>query len=501
MVRSGSRRTGYMALLAAWTFGGCGADVSHSPLDEVVSALVTVSSDEVPRPRVLTDLDESADRWVELAPLAGVVSAWPTSSGGMLLESSEGVWSLSGQLSLAEAPLPEFPGRVHDVAAIGNDAFLVATQSGLQAVGPSGAFASPLQSALGAAHVRQLCGGHDAVWMTSDLGLHRWAEDQIQTVQIPGIETRDARIASGEWQAGTPAIWIASEGRIAALVSPGMGFQAHVEREGHPVEALRTDSMGHVWTLAGGRVHERDPQGIWRLLQFQGPVTGLEAHPLAAGVWIRLSDGSLIHGLEGAFRVITDVPPGAVATCDDLGNAWILGEDLHRVVPGRPATLSGVKEGGVIHGPAEVGLTVAFAELVGFVDALVGTQAVPVEASDDGWVIALDPESLGLGEHSLEVTVGFTDAAPDSHVSLEFTVEAPPTWSEDIQPIYQSSCSPCHSSSYSVHPLDSPEMWVEEIDSILWLISRGLMPEKPYAPLTGEQVILVEAWSVAGFPE
>jgi hypothetical protein len=33
------------------------------------------------------------------------------------------------------------------------------------------------------------------------------------------------------------------------------------------------------------------------------------------------------------------------------------------------------------------------------------------------------------------------------------------------------------------------------------MVSHGLMPEKPYAPLTEWQVSLIEAWADAEFPE
>jgi len=480
---------------------GCGGDEPIHAVEHVASALVTSASDEVPRPLMANNLEESGDRWVESVGLDDVGDVWSVDGGSMLVETLSGVWSLSAELGVGQTTIAGFPGRVHAVASVDAETVLVASGEGLHAVGGQEAVVSPVEEALGGARVRALSVAGGAVWMTSDLGLHRWVEGQVQTVVVPGFDAADAKLVHGPLLGGIPALWIASEGRIAALVESGTGLQTQLVREGHPVETLAADGSGNVWTLAGGRVHQRDPDGIWRLLKLDDSVEALASHPNAAGVWMRLDNGVVVHGSKGVFRIVTDLPDGALAAVDDEGNAWILGDLLHRVVPGRPATLTGLAEGGVIYGESALVLDVAFAAQVASVAAVVGVHALEVEDLGEQWQIALDPASLGEGAHVLDVTVVFADDAPDSHASLAFVVAAPPTWSQDIQPIYQASCSPCHSSSYSSHPLDSPEQWVEEIDSILWMVSHGLMPEKPYAPLTEWQVSLIEAWADAEFPE
>jgi len=489
------------SLVAAWLVSGCGVDAPSPWEASVVSALVVSASDEAPRPLDLKELEESGDRQVDPVDLSGVSGVWSLRDGVALVEASEGVWRVAADLSLGDAPIPGFPGRVHEVAPLEEGMFLVASGDGLHVGDALGAQLSPVEAALEGASVHAVSVSEVAVWMTSDKGLHRWADGQIQTLELPGIDCRDAQIVHGPPLHGKPALWIASEGRVAGLVQAVSGFQAEIVREGHPVDRMVADGEGHLWTLAGGRLHRREPSGVWRLLRLDAAVAEVRANPGASPVWIQLADGGIVQGSAGAFRVLVDLPAGALSAADDEGNAWLWGDALHRVVPGRPITLSGIGEGALVYSAMTVRVDVAFADQVESLEARVGDQGLPVEDFDGHWEVTLDPAITGFGPQVLEVTASFADGAPDSQATLGFVAEEPPTWGEDVQPIYQASCSPCHSSSYSVHPLDSPELWANEIDSILWMVSRGLMPEKPYSPLTSEEVALVEAWADAGFPE
>ena len=74
------------------------------------------------------------------------------------------------------------------------------------------------------------------------------------------------------------------------------------------------------------------------------------------------------------------------------------------------------------------------------------------------------------------------------------------TWSEDISPIFERSCSTCHDDRGGAQRLDEPERWVGIIDDIILVIESQSMPIG-LPPLTSDEVNLVRRWRGDGFPQ
>jgi hypothetical protein len=92
--------------------------------------------------------------------------------------------------------------------------------------------------------------------------------------------------------------------------------------------------------------------------------------------------------------------------------------------------------------------------------------------------------------------------------SKKTVAAAVPTFSKDVMPIMQASCTPCHfPPDGHKEPLNTLAAVKENIDHVLERVKlpkddRRFMPMMGKKPaLTPEQIILLEQWKAAGMPE
>jgi len=123
----------------------------------------------------------------------------------------------------------------------------------------------------------------------------------------------------------------------------------------------------------------------------------------------------------------------------------------------------------------------------------------PLETAIDGEFLGVDNKGRALVRYEDAL---WAIAIKDVSSAL---IEDPPTWSEDVEPIFIESCAPCHGKGSYAHPLYEPEQWIDEIDNIILMVTEpAWQPQMPLAPYSALDNVAVQAilnWRDAGFPE
>jgi uncharacterized membrane protein len=106
----------------------------------------------------------------------------------------------------------------------------------------------------------------------------------------------------------------------------------------------------------------------------------------------------------------------------------------------------------------------------------------------------------------LTVLASYSDREEAIESTLTFVVGpfVPPTWTDDIRPIFLEHCQRCHDSGGALTagvdlPLDSGEQWQINIEDILRLVEDGTMPSEDDEALSDEEVQTIRAWRIGGF--
>jgi len=191
---------------------------------------------------------------------------------------------------------------------------------------------------------------------------------------------------------------------------------------------------------------------------------------------------------------VTDLPAEDLAV-DGAGILWVLsGGDLFRRAPDgtwqwrtfdEPVT-------GIVS-TAGKGLWFTVGELLWHHE---GGSFGPTESGFEGTLLGGDAEGRALvtrDDGLWRLVVGDEPLPPPV---------VPPTWSDDIEPLYVTSCSLCHSPTGSANlKLYEREHWEVEIEKILTMVSLGSMPLPPIPLLDSVEIQMIENWKSIGFPE
>lgn len=382
---------------------------------------------------------------------------------------------------------------------------LVAGTKGVYVVQGSTLAKSPLSAALGKTTLV-----HDMVttpagdlWIATIKGLYRWRGEALAPV-VPGeLPDRDALLAWGPPHEGEPALWVAADGAIYAIVESTDGaLSTWPERDALPVTALAADGEGALWAVSeGGAVHRRAPDGAWRSIPLPDTALALASPPASKALWI-LGAAGLYRVEGGVLRAADDVTKGATLLgAGTDGSALLAGpQGLYRVHPGHLVTVGGLVEGQTV---GATQLVTIHPTPPGSVDTVTAdVDGAPLTVETDPWQVTISPAALGDGPHTLSVSVTWQEGEPAA-ASVAFMVESLPipTWSGDIQPLYADRCAKCHAAAVTKTPLDTYEVWVARIDEILVNVGNGNMPLPPNPPLTTQEIGSIAAWRDAAFPE
>ncbi|MCA9555663.1 MAG: cytochrome c, partial [Myxococcales bacterium] len=305
-------------------------------------------------------------------------------------------------------------------------------------------------------------------------------------------------MTSGAPVAGVEALWLACQGSVYGLVPNGDQLQGHPQPQVSDVVSLAADGKGALWIVNGsGGVWSRSKDGAWRPHDFATGVLRVAAAQQAEEVWFETMDGLWVYD-QAEFRPVLGVS-GTLLAALDPGRALISSaQGTLRIATRRRVDLVGLDDGALLSAPTEVLIYPLEPAAVVSVTASVDEQPIAVQA---GLRILLDPADLADGTHTLTVTADY--GAEQVQASLRFSRYAgpPPTWLDDVQPLFTARCALCHGAQGSARRLDSATIWAEQIDSILDNVRTGRMPLPPNPSLTPEEVARVEGWAAAGFPE
>ncbi len=408
-------------------------------------------------------------------------------------------------------------GAVRSVATTGA-VTLVVGESGVLAIENGALFRVPIEPMLEAMEVRSLAPlpradapGELDFLIATDTGLFVVEDEAATPVLSSGEPLVVTHLAARPSVNDVSSAWAADdEGLVRITLAEDAGDPPTLSRLARlgEIEALASDDEGRPWWVEDGALYSltRDQRVILRVLPMAAGLTpsGITSITTEGELWIHASDesgdrGALFHFDGHAFRAVSGAIDGMTIRC--ATGSECLGFDgtgeMARIAVRHDASIEGVLEGATLHEAASVSVVTDASERVSEVRADVSGTNVSI----DGDTITIDPVAIGFGPRTLSVTIAWSDGTLPRTVRRSFVMEAPATWVDDIQPLYQAQCSDCHGAAGpSARRLDAREGWMREIDRILPAIQGGAMPlGRPRLPEAS--VALVRTWAAAGFPE
>ncbi len=369
-------------------------------------------------------------------------------------------------------------------------------------VTPEGLVESPLAHQV---DTTQLLGVHvlgAEVWLHMVDRLVRLSGGRARDVVVGGVTLEDAKVMVGGLFQDAPAVWLLSGGTLYAVQSTQDGVGAWRVRGDLTAQDLAVDAVGNVMLRdAAGDLHLRAPDGSWHWIRLDAPVETVAGAQQSQEIWLQVAGVWRIWS-EGRFRAVSTIPTGTLAGLGPDGWALFTSQDSLAVARVRSrVTLSGVPSDGVLLEAVTVG--------VGGEDAA-DIRRVKMQVDDNpeqdvllpNPSFILNPNALGVGSHTVRVTVGFRAEALSATARARVNVVEvrDPTWTLDIQPLFQERCNRCHGTRGSAHRMETSAIWQEEITDIMAALRAGRMPLNSNA-LSAGQIALIEQWATVGFPE
>lgn len=420
-----------------------------------------------------------------------VTATAPLADGRLVAGGPDGVLLIDGSIP---SPLGVEPGALRAAALVDGE-LLVAGEAGLFALVEGALLPSPLGALL--RDVTALHATADgALWLVDADGLHVWRDGELSAVTPATMRDASGPAATGRW-ADASALWLADDAALYAIGFGAEGLQAWAVDAEAPIDAVAVNDEGGVWLAAAGALWHLGADGDWRAFVLPFAVTGLAASSAAPDVWIDAA-GSLWQYREGRFRPIEGVGGygGLVAEVD--GSVLLYGEQgLHRVRPGRFVALVGVTPGAIVDRELTLVIEPTRPDQVTTVEQRLDGGA-PAAVDGPPWQLTLSPLTVADGPHTLRVAVTYDDGER-IEAEVAFRVQGPPTWQDDIQPIFIEHCEQCHGPRGGAHLMAEMEIWVDEIDDLIDAIVGNRMPLPPNPAVRADQLELIRRWRDTGF--
>ena len=172
---------------------------------------------------------------------------------------------------------------------------------------------------------------------------------------------------------------------------------------------------------------------------------------------------------------------------------------LQRASTTRPLVVVGLDPGMVVgRATAVTLLPTAPAAVTSLTARLVDPSGgeVPLDVVDG--TVLVDPEGLAAGPWTFHAEAVYDGRVSTAEVPVFLGAAFEPTWTDDIEPIYQNDCALCHDGAAST-VLETPEDWERVIEEVIYNVEVGNMPLGG-TPLPDVEVVIIEAWRDAGFP-
>ncbi|MEE2902601.1 MAG: Ig-like domain-containing protein [Myxococcota bacterium] len=354
--------------------------------------------------------------------------------------------------------------------------------------------------------------GKKDVWITTDSAVFLWREEQAIQLDFGPLAAGPKHLRFGAPWNTSAATWLGTSNGVDALVETGTVTTRYQSLVAYPVDNLVIDFEGTVWVLTSGRLFSRDWDNNWVEHLGLGTVLAIAGHRDSKQLWLMTKRMGLWSHRGGNFQPAEWSDNGLSLDSLDLEKLvfsglregqLIVGDHLNRyvVTPGRFLNLEGLEDGSLLTSTVSFDVRVSEPQTVDEIQVFLDGQPLSPASSPSNFSIS--PAGLADGSHEISVNVSYLDGAPDSRLVVRFSVysENPPTWVNDIFPIFQNDCEVCHGLRGSARLLSTPDLWRSDIDIILDVVRKGTMPLPPSPPLSEGEIIQIEGWKAAGYLE
>ena len=429
------------------------------------------------------------------------VGALPLVGGGWLLNSAEGpVLLTDGQ---DPRPLGLAPGTVHAAAWV-EQGVLMAGTGGMTVATADEVVVSPLGAWLNAQEVVGLYADGARVWVVRQSGASVLADGVLADLDLPGFVAPVDDHGFGPAVDGTAALWLRAGNVVWAVGSTQGQVQAWRVRDDLELRGMALEGAVSVVLLESrGDVHVRGVDQSWEWFSAPVSIESVGGSGVGSEALLRTVTGPMYFA-EGAFRPLTGVVESQLLAHGSLGRILVADANgVTELAARRSVTLVGLPEDGTLTGP--VALTLQPQNPQDVRRAFFKLDNEPeVELTLPDPQVLLNPNQLGLGQHRFLVRVRYAGGVLSAQAAGMVTVLSlhTPTWAQDVAALFQSRCDRCHGvgPGRNAHTMNTAQAWQDEIDSILEAVRAGRMPLN--APsLSQAEILLLEEWKAAGFPE
>jgi hypothetical protein len=488
-------------------------EVKRASLLPFLSLLVVSACAVVPAPLAPEPIREGGalDAHIESLDTVGSGFALGLNNYGLIYGDKEGLF-VQPPGATDPIALGTTLGQPKSATELSDSSVLLLGSEGLFLLSEGLLTPSPLQTAIASLGVEAIVAtpgeAGDDLWLMADHATYVWSEGLLYTVEPSGLTLPTRRAAWGSPVDGKQALWIESEGALYSIRFDDGLVAAQLHRASTVISAMAVDGYETLWMAADGDLFRRWPDDRWEWFSTPFAPSAMASVSGSGELWIETAEG-LWHHSSDVFRPVAGTTGAELLGVDGAGRAIARYDGgLIRVSEGRPLLFIGLTEGQELELETEVQLVPTLPESV--ISMVATLDGAPVELSAE-WAVLLDPLLLENGAHELEVVVTYDDEEETTR-SLFFSVGefVPPTWQDDIRPIFSQSCAQCHLGGGQAtvasggDPLETASQWQtainDENSDLLGRVESGNMPLNNPS-LSPAEVQTIKEWIAGGFLE